>query len=188
MGTDYLTLFDRRTAEIIMATDESGLATLVDLRTRSESPLVWGCYWNDDEEALTAFSTRTPASERLKKLLETTTLNEIKRELVTSLCQSNALLHLDYWGCWAEVFPPTGPPAALPIETFLAPISQEANEQEPSGAYLLTLDNVDSILLSLNGHRDELQIMGDSEIARLRDWGGLCKEYEGYSILYQIDF
>ena len=192
MGTDYLQLFDRRAAEIIMQADESDLASVVDLRTKVDRPSVWKHYWDESKQTLVEFNFTTTSVERLKILVETeSTIEKIKEELLDELCVSY-WQHVDYWGCMAEVFRGGEPPRAITWEEFTAPVySADRSKQEPagsSGCYLLTGENVDSILQSLELHRHELQIMGDAQIERLRSWQAFCRKGTDFCILYQIDF
>jgi hypothetical protein len=192
MGTDYLQLLDRRTAEIIMRADEADLASVVDLNTTVYRPSVWKHYWDESKQALVEFNFAATAVERLAILTETgSTLEKIKEELLSKLCISY-WQHLDYWGCSSEAFR-GDPPGAITWEEFTAPMYNAAGKPQPeplgsSGCYLLTSDNVDSILKSLDSHRQELQIMGDAQIERLRGWQAFCRKHAGFCILYQIDF
>lgn len=192
MGTDYLQLLDRRTAEIIIRGEGSDLAALVDLRTTAYIPPVWKQYWDADQQRLTNFDSLVTAAERFKVLIETgSTIEEIKEELLHELCVSH-WLYIDYWGCSSEVFNGS-PPGAITWEEFAAPIYSAASQPKQeavgsSGCYLLTHENIDSILKSLEFHRHELEIMDGPKIDRLRSWQNLCRKHPGFSILYQIDF
>jgi hypothetical protein len=46
MGTDFLELLDRRTAEVIIHGDESDLISLVEVRTTRNGSPVWRNYWD----------------------------------------------------------------------------------------------------------------------------------------------
>ena len=194
MGTDFLQLLDRRTAEIVIAGTESDLAALVDLKTTSGGPPVWRSYWSAPEEQFIDFDSATTAAERLEKILKCgSTVAEIKQSLIRDLCVSRAWLHLDYWGCWAEVFSLQDPPGALTWENFTASLDAAAGRQtdestESSGCYLLTRDNVDSILSSLETHALELEIMHELQVERLRGWQALCCKHQEFCMLYQKDF
>jgi hypothetical protein len=194
MGTDYLQLMDRRTAEVIIEATAADLAAIVDLKTAGAGPLVWRNYWDAQNEAFVDFVNVATAAARLATILRCgSSLNEIKQDLIRELCIGRALLHLDYWGCWAEVFSVQDPPGALTWENFTAPI-RGATERptgestESSGCYVLTNHNVASILSSLEAHRSEMEIMNDAQIERLRAWLALCSKHQEFSILYQIDF
>jgi len=192
MGTDFLQLFDKRTAEVIIKGDERDLVSVVDLHGRREKT-IWQSYWHSAEERFIDFEPTTPNVDRLKtKLDQGTGLNDIKEELLRELCTMRGFLYLDYWGCWVEAFPVEGPPGAVSWETFLAPIRpprpKEPEPWEVSGSYLLTSENVEAILQSLKRHKDELQIMTQAEIDRVAVWHRFCAKDPGYCVLYQIDF
>lgn len=191
MGTDYLQLLDRRTAEIIIHGEGNDLAAVVDLRTAMNMKPIWKQYWDDHKKGFIDFDSGITAAERFKILIETgSTIEEIKEELLRELCISH-WLYVDYWGCYAEVFG-ADPPGAITWEEFIAPMYRTAGSKQEeygvSGCYLLTHDNVDSILKSLECHRHELQIMDQSKVDRLRYWQNFCRKHAGSSILYQIDF
>jgi hypothetical protein len=139
------------------------------------------------------FKSSVTAAERLKALVETgSTLEELKEELLHELCVGD-WQYVDYWGCMMEVFRGGEPPGAITWEEFAAPIYSARGKPQPepngsSGCYLLTFDNVDAILQSLELHRYELQIMGDAQIERLRSWRAFCRKDTEFCILYQIDF
>lgn len=189
MGTDFLQLFDERTAHFVIEGEESDLVTLVDFRTSREGAPIWKSYWAPEEEAFVDFEPRTPNSARLRiKLAHGTTLGEIKEDLLRRLCTMQAMFYLDYWGCWAEVFI-TEPPGALTWEQLVAPIRKShAAPDGSSGCYLLTHENVEAILRSLRSHQDELLIMTLADIERLASWQRFCAKDSGFCILYQIDF
>src|SRR5262245_24393771 len=123
MGTDFLQLMDRRTAEFIIAADAADLAALLDLKTTGDGPLAWRNYWDAQNETLVDFANITTTSVRLDTILRSgTSLNKVKQDLIDELCISEAFLYLDYWGCWAEVFSVQDPPGALTWENFTASI------------------------------------------------------------------
>ncbi len=103
MGTDYLHLLDRRAAEIIIRADESDLIVLIDCRTVPNSQAVLKDYWDEALGRFVDFPPGTTTKQRLQGITRRSTLDEIKKDLVRSLC-IGGWLNLDYWGCWAEVF------------------------------------------------------------------------------------
>ena len=191
MGTDYLHLLDRRRAEIIIHATESELAALVDATTGITRPHVWQEYWDSNKEASVKFLPHTSATDRLRVMIaEGKAIEAIKDELLRELC-IGGWLYLDYWGCYAEVFECVDPPGAITWEAFTEPMRAPEKSREPGGAqgtYLLTNDNVDSIIRSLDKHRSEVEIMNDEDIARLKSWRDFCRKFSGFCVLYQIDF
>src|SRR5262249_2324333 len=118
MGTDFLQLFDKRTAQLIVEGDESDLVTLVDFRTRQERAPIWHAYWSPGDSRFIDFEPRTPNAVRLRtQLAHGTTIEAIKEDLLHELCIMEAMFYVDYWGCYAEVFI-DGPPGALTWEEF----------------------------------------------------------------------
>jgi hypothetical protein len=190
MGTDYLQLLDRRTAEVIIGGNEADLAALVDLRTTPDGPPVWQSHWDDEKQALADFDLGCTTAQRIRTLIEGgSTLPDIKEELLQCLCVGGALLYLDYWGCFAEVFSAQTPPAAITWEEFTAPLRDNGvQKDEFSGCYLLTSENVASIVRSLDAHRHELKIMKESHTDHLRSWQAFCLKRRDFCVLYQIDF
>ncbi|HYL75454.1 MAG TPA: hypothetical protein VEU96_14675 [Bryobacteraceae bacterium] len=194
MGTDYLQLLDRRTAELVVGGSAADLATLVEARTTLDGPPVWRNYWDAKNQIVADFARTTSATQRLRTIIESgSSLEEIKDDLIRQLCIGDSL-YLDYWGCYAEVFSVQGPLGSITWEQFTAPMRNtsvsrvEPEEAESTGCFLLTNDNVESILLSLEAHRDELRVMDEFQIDRLREWRAFCGRHPGFCILYQIDF
>lgn len=187
MGTDFLSLFDRHAAEIIMGANETELATLVDLKTTLDGPLVWREYLNDSKDGLLPFDKFMTSAERLVRMLRDCRLDEIKRDLILHLCSSCAFLHVDYWGCWAEVFTNGASETIVTWESFAAPIDPKTEMDVSSSCYLLTNDNVQAILDSLEAHRSDVTIMSDAEIDRLRSWRAFCLKHPEFCVLYHID-
>jgi hypothetical protein len=170
VGTDYLELFDRRTAEIIVSGAEADLISLVEARTPPNSgPPVWHHFWNASLGSLQEFP-RTATSEDRFHLIRSASesLDEIKGELMEAMCVSRPLF-LDYWGCMAEVFRGGEPPGAVTWEEFAAPLQSGNEPVESSGRYLLTPENTEAILQSLRTHVRELRVT-DSQV--LRSWSG----------------
>jgi hypothetical protein len=192
MGTDYLQLLDRRTAKLIIGADESELISLIEMRTTSGGPPVWKSYWDSKLEKAVDFERTTSAAQRLEKIRNGSTLEDIKERLLYEISVSHNFLYLDYWGCWVEAFPIEGPPGAITWEDFTAPMRSapkaKKEEWDTSGCYLLTDENVSAILRSLEVHRHELTNMREPEIDQLRRWQAFCRKHPEISILYQIDF
>ncbi|HKD82731.1 MAG TPA: hypothetical protein VKH81_23775 [Candidatus Angelobacter sp.] len=194
MGTDFLELFDRRSAEIVVHGDALELVALVDARNKRNQPHIWQRYWHEAEERFIDFAPGTTNAERLKTKIDYgKTLEEIKEDLLRDVFTMQFWLYVDYWGCASEVFPIGLPPGALTWEEFTAPIwvdraISEKRVPGSQGCFLLTAENVASILKGLKNHRNELQIMGDPEIAKLESWYSFCHKYPGFCILYQVDF
>jgi hypothetical protein len=139
------------------------------------------------------FQPRAKIADRLKAHIQNgIALEAIKEELLHQMCLSNNWLHIDYWGCWVEAFPVEGPPGAISWEDFTASIrklpAKPAEESETSGRYLLTADNVSSMLRSLEAHKHELTIMSQPEIDHLQRWQAFCRKHPSFCVVYQIDF
>lgn len=97
MGTDYLELLDRITAEIIIRADQADLLCLVESRTTRDGPPVWRNYWNAEQDCLIDFPRATTATERLKlKLQHGAALEEIKDDLLREMCVSAVSISVDY--------------------------------------------------------------------------------------------
>jgi len=192
MGTDYLQLLDRRTAEVILDATESDLAALVDLRSKTSESPVWKSYWDDKQGEFVDFNFATKAADRLRIILATrSSLKEVKEQLLDAFCIGESWLYLDYWGCWAEVFSGEVPAGAISWEDFTKPLFSNDTETKQDrgypGCYLLAPQNVESIRSSLETHRGEWRIMNDSDLDHLRGWQSFCKDNAGYCVSYQID-
>ena len=190
MGSDYLQLFDRRTAEVILGAAESELAALVDLRGKAGEPPVWNSYWDPKQKKSVDLEFGTKSGKRLQVILESAlSLKQIKEELLEVFC-IGAHFYLDYWGCWMEVFSGEGPAGAVPRENFMSSLSPNKIDAEgcASGRYLLKPENVEAIRSSLEMHRQEWSIMNDANLERLRGWQKFCVANSGYCVLYQMDF
>ena len=193
MGTDYLQLLDRRTTQVIVNATESDLAALVDMRSTFVGPPVWQTYWDEKQQVLVEFPFGTSPAQRLRMMLECGySMDDVKHDLVHDFCVGGGL-NLDYWGCWAEVFSAHDPPGSITWEEFIASIrdvsSEFSNEaQGASGRYLLSHEDVSTILRSLEGHFQELSIMAQCDLDRLRGWQVFTDKHPETCILYQMDF
>lgn len=108
VGTDYVQLFDRRTAEIIIHANELELAALVDVTATQNGPRVWQDYWDSHKQAFVDFDFTVSPPERLTTILrDGMTIEDVKGYLLRKLC-IGAWRHLDYWGRFVEVFSATG--------------------------------------------------------------------------------
>jgi hypothetical protein len=188
MGTDYLQLFDRRTAELVLQAGAPDLLALVDLHGRRNAPSIWHSYWDQTQQRLIDFDSGLSDIQRLQTQLDHgTPLHEIKEKFLRGICTMQEMLSLDYWGCYVEVFP-NDPPGALSWERFVASFSGTTGQNEDSGTYLLTIENVAAILRNLYAHKDDLRIMKDEGIKTLETWHAVCSRDPRFCVLYQIDF
>lgn len=187
MGTDFRQLFDAKTADILARGTADDLCAFVDSRAGlagSDKPRIWGSYFDllgrqiDLGEFLNA-------SQRLEALLKFGWgLQELREELVNDLCLSSEWLHVDYWGCMAEVFGDQ-PPGSLPLNRWWRARGGRYEDEEIS--YILTDDNVSAIRESLGRHRSELTIMDDRSLDQLRCWAEFCGKQNAFRVVYNID-
>lgn len=191
MGTDFVQLLDRRTAELILIADEADLVTLVEARTRPNSlPPVWRNRVDLASFSLQPFGEEATIADRLAgQLAAGSELVEIKTELIDELCTSD-WIYLDYWGCMAEVFTGAEPPGASYWENFTAAMFEGPLPEEPglSGRYLLTASNIDAMTRSLRKHVHELDAMRERDVEMLERWHEFCGRHSDYRVVYQIDF
>jgi hypothetical protein len=107
---------------------------------------------------------------------------EERENLVIDLCLSEEEVYLDYWGTNYGAFDATVPEGAIPIEEFLPSFEEES--------FLLLLEptHIEIILRSLERHRDELTVMDDDAIERLREMKDRCTNNPEMTVAYIFDF
>src|SRR5215467_9972965 len=117
MGADWVSIFDKRLCNEIVALDAANIPAFV------ESHL---SVLHDFSEFNCGFAQDVPAGARLRQLRERgRTDEELKADLVEHLCVSPDRLTLDYWGCYAEVFPSGDPPGSIPDYSLFPHVKQQ---------------------------------------------------------------
>ena len=89
-------------------------------------------------------------------------------------------IHLDYWGCYAEVF--DGHP-----EGSISSLDYLPGEAEET-FLLLRPNHVDQIVKSLSEHMDDLSIMDKERVRKVERWRDFCAANPGYMVAYLFDF
>jgi len=181
---------------------ETDLISLVESRTRPRTePPVWREYWNPARDSMQRVPVDATMEERFKLIMSGARgIAEVKNDLITELCTGD-WLYLDYWGCTAEVFGGVDPPGATRWEDFISPMLPHAKPEPPvpldcdgsvgvetSGRYLPTSANTTSMIVSLRHHVQDLQAMGEVEVAKLERWQNFCAAHPEFCVVYQIDF
>jgi hypothetical protein len=172
MGTDWVSLFDRRLCDEILRLDLDGLTRVLEPRR------------NDVREFSllgVKFGNGLRAPEIIKTLREEgASLSRIRELLIDALCVSNEQIALDYWACYAEVFS-QDPPGSTP-DNKLFP------EQEEQLYLLLLPEHVDQMLASLKTHAAEVRVMREEQINKLRDWRDMCAREKSHQVAYFFDY
>ena len=171
MGADWLQLFDKRLCDEIVSLSSQTLAAFVEAHLGQFGEFSRFRHQFDG----------MPVQERIRQLLEGgDTEAGLREELVDELCFTGAMIHLDYWGCYVEVFGGTDPAGAI-SDYLLFPQRQEQS-------FLLLLpDHVDRILESLTLHSTELTIMTESDIDLVRECRDICQTDVSRMVAYVFD-
>jgi hypothetical protein len=181
MGTDGLSLFNRAMADLIHSLPTNELIDLFadKLPQLREHPTPFPPMVIRTIDAYEG----TP-----RQWLEQHIRNDVERqEFVTRFALEFVLgreeIHLDYWGCWAEVFEEEEPDGIVDTRQYLG---TEPDYEED--AILLPIAGVESILNSLRAHQEELSVMNTHDIERIESWRVLCLTDPSYMIAYRHDF
>lgn len=171
MGADWLQLFDKKRFDEIVCLNPETLASFVQAHLNRFGEFSKFQYGFDGVRV----------EERVQQLLDGgDTEGRLKEQLVDELCFTSPMLHLDYWGCYVEVFGGVDPPGAI-ADYALFPERQQQN-------FLLLLPNhIDLILESLDLHLVELTVMTDADIDLLRQWRNLCAADPSQMVAYIFD-
>jgi len=172
MGADWACLFDKRLCDEIISLAPANIPAFV------ESHL---SVLHDSSEFKCGFAQDVPASIRFRKLQEQgCTDEELRADLVDHLCVSSDRLTIDYWGCYAEVFPSGDPRGSIPDYQLFPHIEQQAY-------LLLRPEHVDRMLGALEQHRHEMRVMQEPQLTQLRQWKVRCEEDFCYMVAYFYD-
>jgi hypothetical protein len=171
MGTDWVSLFNRRICKEILDLCSTEMAKFVESHLDKLSDL---------SDFQCGFDATIPIVDRIDALQRRgRSIEELKEDLVEQLCVSSRRILIDYWACYAEVFV-TDPPGSVP-DYKLFPHNREQR-------YLILLpEHVDKMLSSLHEHQCDLEVMSDKEIAELRAWRDLAARDDGQAVAYFLD-
>jgi hypothetical protein len=172
MGTDWVSLFDMGKCEEIRKLNPGEFSNFIEKNWNSVHPY---------SLLLCGFREEVPIGTRLAHLRDQDFTDEsLKLNLVASFCVSEGQVHLDYWGCFAEVFG-ANPPGSI-AENELFPGVEEWNY------ILLTSDHVSKILDSLALHENELRVTSRAGVATIREWHSACVRNPRLLIAYFFDY
>jgi hypothetical protein len=133
-------------------------------------------------EFILGFGHGDPVSLRFQTLeSQGRTLEELKGDLIESLCMSSEEIRLDYWGCYAEAFRCADPTGSIPDRELFP------NRREQRWLLLLP-HHVGTMLESLEAHRHEVTVMTDTDISLLRKWRHRCLADPGFMVAYFFDY
>jgi hypothetical protein len=181
MGTDSVKLFNKMLSDRILEMTKSKLIRYVEenLDSLKEMKKSGGFVYSvvlfelDERGGSVA-----EAVERL--IAENYTLEHLKEELIHDFAFGVEEVHLDYWGCYAEVFTEGNPKGSLSSMKYFG--------YEEEMYLFLKPPQVDRMIRSLKQHLDDLQIMEKAEIERLEYFRDFCVGHPGYWVAYIFDF
>jgi len=101
--------------------------------------------------------------------------------LVDDICGSKKILNLDYYGCFVEVFAADKPEGAISQRDLFPNVTEDCY-------LLLNADHVETMLLSLDAHRDELWVMTEADLTQLASWRDICRHDSGFLVAYHFAF
>lgn len=173
MGTDWVSLFDKRLCDEILQMSMTGMVAFVESHL---SELKWS------SEFIIGFDQTDPISLRFQMLeSQGRTEEELRANLVESLCLYPEEIRLDYWGCYAEVFRCSDLAGSI--------LDQELFPNREEQQWLLLLPkHVDIILESLEVHRQEVTVMTDTDILLLQEWRRRCIADSNFMVAYFFDY
>ena len=158
MGTDWVRLFDKRLCDEIVAFDSSALANFVSSRLGE---------FDQYNVLRFGFTDKVSVPDRIKHLIESgLSEQELKYDLVDSLCVFGEWLYVDYWACYVEVFN-DDPPGSIPDREIFPHVQEQQ-------FLLLRPEHLDQMIRSLDAHRSQVTVMEEKDIALLRLWRDRC--------------
>jgi hypothetical protein len=182
MGTDRVRFFDKGIADRVLAMDRQALEAFVAenvtaLRVRDGYASL--LFYLMDKKGL---SLRDGIERVLSDGPPSKPLAQAFAQFRTDVALDAALgdeeIAVDYWGCFTEVL--------LSAQGMLSCIDYMGMEEEVF--LLLNSGHVDLMLVSLDAHRSELQIMRPEQVARLRRWRDDCAANPNHRVAYFLDF
>lgn len=178
MGTDSICIFNKKLADSIMSMQFRDFAEFIkdriDSLKRIEVPRSAFLYEIESADKFNAKDFDRDAI--LRRAFEE------RENVVLDLCLSEEEVYLDYWGTTFGAFETSDPEGAISIGEFLPSF-----EDEPF-LMLLQPAHVESILQSLEKHRDELTVMDCEAIEKVREIKDLCTNNPEMTAAYIIDF
>ena len=177
MGTDSVKLFNKKIADEILAMDQAELITFLEKNLESLrhkphliNPVI---FTMSQQQASVAGTVETLLATEYK-------LSDLKSQIAQDFAFGDEEIHLDYWGCYVEVFS-DHPPGSFSSLDYLP-------EQEEETFLLLQTNHVEQITKSLKAHEDDLTIMNKAKIEKLEEWARLCDGTRDYYVAYLFDF
>jgi hypothetical protein len=170
MGTDWLQLFDKRLCDEIVCLNTTALPGFVERHLDRFGEF----------SIFRAGSVDASAEDTIRRLLaEGETETTLRVALVDALCFSAKTVHLDYWGCYVEVFAGSDPRGSITDLTLFPEQQQD---------FLLLLpDHIDRILESLQVHRADLVVMTETDLNVIRQWRTECAADASKMVAYVFD-
>jgi hypothetical protein len=174
MGTDSIRLFDIDKCRRILSAPLDELFLIVG----NNEELLEQAVWSSCRPETTNLSI-----DGIRGLIrdDSAAQGHLRAEFVIADCFPPGKIHLDYWACYAEVFSSQHPVGSI-FNTDLLPF------QEEGWFLLLGAEDVDTMLRSLDAHRDEVRIMNEEQIARLRSIRDICRSDERWKPAYIFDY
>jgi hypothetical protein len=172
MGADWVRLFDKRLCDEIVALDSAALTSFV------SSHLAELDQYNIFRFG---FAEDVSVSNRIQHLIASgQTEQELKYDLVDSLCVFGEWLYLDYWACYVEVFG-SDPPGSIPDREIFPHVKEQQ-------FLLLRPEHVEQMIRSLDDHLSEVTVMDANSIALLRQWRDRCSIDNRTMVAYFLSY
>ena len=177
MGTESIKLFNKTLADQILVMERVPLTRFleanIDILKQKEFTLNSVLYEIEQNGGTVSDAVETLLSSE-------STLTGLKTEVAQDFAFGDEEIHLDYWGCYAEVF--DGHPEGSISSLDYLP------DQEEEIFLLLRPDHVGQIVKSLHEHLDDLSVMDREKIEKVESWEEYCAANPGYMIAYVFDF
>jgi hypothetical protein len=181
MGTDSVKLFNKMLSDRILGMTKSKLIRYVEENLESLNEMKKSGGFVHSIVLFELNERGGSVAEAVERLIaEKNTLEQLKDELIHDFAFGVEEVHLDYWGCYAEVFTEGDPKGSLSSVKYFG--------YEEEMYLFLKPPHVDRMIRSLKQHLDDMRIMGKAEIERLEYFRDFCVRHSGYWVAYIFDF
>jgi hypothetical protein len=172
MGADWVRLFDKRLCDEIVGVDSAALMSFVSFHLAELDQYNMFRF---------GFAEDVSVSDRIQHLITSgRTEQELKHDLVDSLCVFGEWLSLDYWACYLEVFG-SDPPTSIPDREIFPHVQEQQ-------FLLLRPEHVDQMIKSLDDHHSEVTVLDAHGIGLLRQWRDRCSSDGSTMVAYSLSY
>lgn len=178
MGADWIQLYDKNLSDQILEMNRQALTHFLEnnidaLKTKEKRGAV-----SSSSVVSVIEGEKCSVAKAVELLLQEEKLKDFKIQIASDYCFGEEWIYLDYWGCYAHVFPEGEPKGAISGSKYLG--------EDECDFLLLQPEHVDRIIKSLQEHSDDLSVK--TRIDRIEYFRDFCREHSGYWVAYRFDF